>query len=269
MGEVLLDVTRLLDRSMHNRLPTGVDRVSLAYVAHFRDQARALVRFGWRWVVLDRGDSARLFDALVAPDNRFPRLVRWLVGRAYLVNWRETGRGAWLFNTDHSGLDNPEYALQVRRHGQAPVFFLHDLIPITHPEYGRPGEAERHRRRLVTMLSVGHALVVNSEDTHRELTAYASAQGLVVPPCVVAPLAPLELTAAGARPLPGPYFVVLGTIEPRKNHLLLLHLWREFSLAMGNNTPRLVVIGQRGWECEQVVDLLERCEALREVVIEV
>ena len=23
------------------------------------------------------------------------------------------------------------------------------------------------------------------------------------------------------------YFVVLGTIEPRKNHLLLLHVWRQ------------------------------------------
>ena len=32
--------------------------------------------------------------------------------------------------------------------------------------------------------------------------------------------------------------------------------------------PRLVVIGQRGWECEQVVDLLERCEALRGTVIQ-
>ena len=32
--------------------------------------------------------------------------------------------------------------------------------------------------------------------------------------------------------------------------------------------PRLVVVGQRGWECENVVDLLERCEPLRGIVIE-
>jgi len=38
--------------------------------------------------------------------------------------------------------------------------------------------------------------------------------------------------------------------------------------ATGAAAPKLVVIGQRGWECEQAIDLLDRCEALRGVVIE-
>jgi glycosyltransferase involved in cell wall biosynthesis len=61
----------------------------------------------------------------------------------------------------------------------------------------------------------------------------------------------------------------LGTIEPRKNHVLLLTLWRELVARWGQDAPHLVVIGQRGWECENVVDLLERCEALRGWVHEV
>ncbi len=65
-----------------------------------------------------------------------------------------------------------------------------------------------------------------------------------------------------------PYFVVLGTIEPRKNHWLLLQLWRKLVERMGEHAPRLVIIGQRGWECENVVDLLERCEPLRGYVLE-
>jgi len=65
-----------------------------------------------------------------------------------------------------------------------------------------------------------------------------------------------------------PYFVVLGTIEPRKNHWLLLQVWRRLVEQMGTRAPRLVVIGQRGWNCENVVDLLERCEALRGYVTE-
>lgn len=64
------------------------------------------------------------------------------------------------------------------------------------------------------------------------------------------------------------YFVVLGTIEPRKNHLLLLQVWRQLIEELGLAAPRLVIIGQRGWECEQVVDLLDRCEVLRGVVLE-
>ena len=90
-----------------------------------------------------------------------------------------------------------------------------------------------------------------------------------MPPCAVALLAPATLPEPlCGRPLERPYFVVLGTIEPRKNHLLLLHVWRQLVAEMGEAAPRLVVIGQRGWECEQVVDLLDRCTALREHVIE-
>jgi glycosyltransferase involved in cell wall biosynthesis len=66
-----------------------------------------------------------------------------------------------------------------------------------------------------------------------------------------------------------PYFVVLGTIEPRKNHLLLLALWRHLASQLGDRTPQLVVVGRRGWECEQVVDMLERCEAIHPHLLEV
>lgn len=61
---------------------------------------------------------------------------------------------------------------------------------------------------------------------------------------------------------------MLGTIEPRKNHWLILHVWRRLVEQMGNDAPKLVIIGRRGWECENVIDMLERCEPLRRVVIE-
>lgn len=265
---IVLDITRLLSRVLQRRLPTGVDRVGLAYVTHFRNRARALVRFAGRWVVLGQDDSRRVFDALLAPEAEFSWEVGWRIGRAILFSWGIPSE-ALLVNTGHSGLDRPDYAERVRRLGLRSFFFLHDLIPITHPEYGRPHEADRHHRRLSAMLSVGQGLGVNSECTLRELSAYATARDVSVPPCVVAPLAPALLPpSSDARPILEAYFVVLGTIEPRKNHLLLLHLWREFTMQMQESAPRLVVIGQRGWECEQVVDLLERCDGLREVVIE-
>jgi glycosyltransferase involved in cell wall biosynthesis len=69
-------------------------------------------------------------------------------------------------------------------------------------------------------------------------------------------------------PLRHPYFVVVGTIEPRKNHLMLLNMWRELATRLEGGVPHLVVIGQRGWECENVVDMLERCQALKGVVHE-
>lgn len=265
---MLIDVTRLADRQLKGRLPTGIDRVSLVYLEHFGGRANALVRFGGRWVELPFGDSQRIFEALVSPDERALSIIRWSVGRAYTASWRRSS-ASFLLNTGHSGLDEADYLARVKKRGLKPIFFLHDLIPISHPEYCRAGEAEKHHMRLDAMLSAGSGLIVNSQATLDELTAYATARDVHVPPCVVATLAPGRLPVpTHARPMDRPYFVVLGTIEPRKNHSLLLHVWRQLVAELGDAAPQLVVIGQRGWECEQVIDLLERCAVLQGHVTE-
>ena len=38
---------------------------------------------------------------------------------------------------------------------------------------------------------------------------------------------------------------------------------------LGEQAPRLLIIGQRGWECEQVFDLLERSETSQGAVVEI
>lgn len=45
-------------------------------------------------------------------------------------------------------------------------------------------------------------------------------------------------------------------------------MWRRLAERMKEKTPRLVIIGKRGWELENIVDFLERCDILRELVIE-
>lgn len=163
------------------------------------------------------GDSRRVFDSLLAPDVRSARALRWCVGRAYALRWQGGAERPLLINTGHSGLDDPDYGRRSARRGCKPLFFLHDLIPITHPEYCRAGESERHRRRLATMLSAGKGLVVNSQVTREALESFAAQERLATPPCAVVPLAPASLPPASlASPLGKPYFVILGTIEPRR-----------------------------------------------------
>lgn len=270
-NSILIDVTRLVDRCLRGLLPTGVDRVGLAHMAYFRERAQALVIFGGRWIILERGRSQQMFDEILAPRPGSRLRLKFLVGQAYLQP-PPRERPKFLLNSGHSGLDRPDYSHRIQRGGYVPLFFLHDLIPITHPEYCRPGEAEKHRRRLDTMLTNGGGgIIVNSAVTAAALNRYVAANGSQLPSdaVVVAPLAlpnlpPPDLVA----PFAEPYFLSLGTIEPRKNHLLLLHVWRRLAKELGERVPRLVIVGHRGWECEQVLDLLERCERLRGVVIE-
>lgn len=268
MPPILMDVSRMVGRVYDGMLPTGVDRVMLAYMAHYRARARALIIYGGRWMVFSPRLSQHIFSTIASPCRYFRWWARAIVVWGYLLGWYR--KPAVLMNTGHVGLENPSYAKQIRARGWKAVFFLHDLIPLTHREYFLPDAPAKHAKRVHTVLTVGSTVILNSKDAQQKLQQYAAEQGLPVPPSVVAFPAPAALLTPmhTPRPIPEPYFLVLSTVEPRKNHLLLLHVWRSMVETRGSDVPKLVIIGQRGWECEQVVDLLERCESLRDVVIE-
>ena len=120
------------------------------------------------------------------------------------------------------------------------------------------------------VLSHSAAIIVNSQATLDSMLEEADDAQLPVPPAVVARLGCGIPAFGGSSQLPEkrPYFVVLGTIEARKNHWFLLQVWRSLVERFGARAPVLVVIGQRGWECENAIDMLDRCTALGATVIE-
>lgn len=265
---VVIDVTRLVARLAHGRLPTGVDRVSLAYIAHYRARGRALFRYRRVSGLFSEAVSQRMFQLLLEWPTGASARVKSLVWQGVMsCIARGDAHGRVMFNTGHSGLEEARAARVIRWHNVRPLFLVHDLIPVRYPEFCRPGEAERHEQRLVNMLKLGAGLIANSPATLDELHGFAAERGLAVPPTVVAPLAPaIPMQGAASEvhlPSRNPYFVVLGTIEPRKNHLMLLQAWQRLIQRHGEHTPHLVVIGQRGWESENVEDLLQRSRTLR------
>lgn len=203
--------------------------------------------------------------------DRAARLLRSLRGAGWPEVARAAPRDAILLHTSHLRLDRPGHLAWLdARPDIRPVVFVHDLIPIAFPEYGVPGEADRHRRRLAAVGRRAAAVIANSEDVAEQVRRHLAAEGLPAVPVVAAPLG---IEAAFTRPVRRrtggrPYFVVCGTIEARKNHLLLLQVWRDLAAALGPETPALVVVGRRGWEAEAAADLLDRCAAIRPHVIE-
>jgi glycosyltransferase involved in cell wall biosynthesis len=149
------------------------------------------------------------------------------------------------------------------------VFLIHDLLPLDYPEYFPTGEALKHHARIDTALRYGRAFLVATDAVGRRLACEIEARGLAPRPIWAHPFpSPLaEFTSATRRETPHPYFVVVGTIEPRKNHLLLLQIWRELAQRLAT-PPRLVVVGARGWGNEQALDMLDRCETIRPHVAE-
>ena len=267
----LVDITRLIWRRWVGRLPTGIDRVCLAYLEQYRGDAQAVIqRRGFRRI-LPEAASDRLFEMLLHPRRSVRRdLARFLASERLRPNPRLSGRGRLYLNVGHTALQQPGYLEWTRTADVRPVYMIHDLIPITHPEYCRAGESERHVERVRNMLASAVGIIGNSQATLDSLSSFADSVAMATPAMIAAPLGTdLRRDGSDLSPPQGPpTFVMLGTIEARKNHLLLLQIWARLVRAQGANAPRLLVIGQRGWECEQVFDLLDRSEVLRGAVVE-
>lgn len=256
----LFDATRLISRSWTARRPTGIDRVCYAYLDRFGAQAQAVVQHRGMFRVLTPRHSDMLFDLLAFPDTEFRRGFMSFAPRALAQGVRDDGdRGAIYINVSHTDFDLPSHVGWAQRSGVRPVYLIHDLIPLTHSEYCRPRAVRRHRGRVINALHMAAGIIVNSRATEQELIAFARRERLPLPPTLAAPLAGAALNRrprAGTMASTPPYFVCVGTIEGRKNHIMLLQLWRRLAERMGQDTPRLLIIGQWGVQSEAVRAML-------------
>lgn len=258
----LIDVSRMVWRRWAGTRPTGIDRICLAWHDHYGPQAQAAIFHKRGWHILPMGASQALFAILGEEGDRATfrrRFALWVVRNAVSLARAQPGRGRLWLNAGHTGLNLPHLADWVRAADIRPVLMLHDIIPITHPQYCRAGEAERHAVRVKTLLSIAHAVVGNSHDTLNILAEYAASIGRRVPQSVaIWPGTPHLAMPAGARvPVAPAEFVILGTIEGRKNHALLLDVWERLVAAHGEEAPKLVIIGRRGWANDDVFGRLD------------
>ncbi|AUX70455.1 hypothetical protein CHX26_13965 [Porphyrobacter sp. HT-58-2] len=249
---IMLDCTRMVATGWSGRMPTGIDRVCDAYRAHFAPRARAVVQVRGRARVLSAAHSARLFDLLENPGAGFRKRFAELAARA-LVSRSTNTRGGLYLNVSHSDFDLMHHRRWVRQSGVRPVYLLHDLIPIEHPQFTTAHKAARHAGRVRHALSAASGIIANSRDTARAIRAFAQEQGLAPPPLLEAPLGAPLLPDPGQRaPARAPVFVCVATIEHRKNHMMLLDVWQRLIAEYGEGAPQLVLIGRWGLGSEAV-----------------
>ncbi|MEO0389941.1 MAG: glycosyltransferase family 1 protein [Pseudomonadota bacterium] len=280
----LLDVTRLVRRA--GQVMTGVDRVELAYLealsdaqvpcwgiartrlgyvllaphglAHLRGAARGHVPWPTPKGVarLDRGTRTGAQAALtLIRRHAAARCLPYGLGRMLA---RHMPPGTHYVNVGHSNLTQRMLSAAQRMRGKIAVF-VHDIIPVEFPQYQRDGTAQSFAAKLKIVRAYADLLICNSHDTARRLLDIMADWG-PVPEVIVSHLG-TERAAPRRDDLPphlppnGPYFVCLGTIEPRKNHALLLDIWEDLDPPV----PTLVIAGRRGWNN---ADVFARLDAL-------
>jgi glycosyltransferase involved in cell wall biosynthesis len=308
------DVTHTVARIGHNA-PTGIDKVDLAYVRHYAENAKAIPTYckGSIPRISDVNRFREIFEAAnknrwesydLATDFAYEAVVRRLIGggsstepsfqnpavashNGAVQSWwkkRHLVRGgvgyipagAIYINVAQHRLEHPELFGWLRqREDVHSIFMIHDLLPLDLPETFTPSEPLLFERRITTALEYGKAFITTTTAVRNRLLDEIERRGVKPPPIHVQPL-PSMLADGEGSILSGcfdpdlsavPYFAVVGTIEPRKNHLLLLQIWRTFA-EQGGVIPKLLIVGARGWGCEQVSEILDRSTSLAPHIIE-
>ncbi|AOR77482.1 glycosyltransferase family 4 protein [Novosphingobium resinovorum] len=237
---------------------TGIQRVVRALALALRDAAPEQ---GWdiRFVSATR---KRSYFEINWPDR--------LAGQSPDFTPIRAGPGDVFLGLDYS-LDTLRWhrrkLARFRRQGGRLWFLVHDLLPLQRPEWFSRNTVLRYRIWLDMLAALAEGLVCNSGHTETELrevfdvrygltggyrTQVVSMGGNI-----------LDATAPAAKPDAGidaprfdttaPYFLMVGTLEPRKGHEDIVAafeaLWRD------GGTQRLVLVGREGW---QVSALAER-----------
>lgn len=252
---VVVDVDHTAKYDLH----TGIQRVSRSLMPIWTAE-HGVVPAAW---TAQSGALRHLFPAELArvvewsgiaagPEAEFGRPIGDLVATRLLVPWRSV-----LVLVEVPAAAACDRLAAVGSYsGNRLVAVAHDAIPVVSADMV-PIEDTGKFVRFLTAIKFASRVAGVSASAASEIAGFAAAlptQGLVGPTVVEVPLGAPDVIPGpgvdGATPAtdgaaPAPTVLVVGSHEPRKNHLAVLHaaelLWRE------GHDFELVFIGGSGW----------------------
>ncbi|MCB1257554.1 MAG: glycosyltransferase family 4 protein [Microthrixaceae bacterium] len=174
--------------------------------------------------------------------------------------------GSVFFDIEGSWFDpEPRSTLlpKLRQDGVHLLVFIHDVMPALYPEWFDPRQVSAFTDWLTAHVTNSTRFLTNSRCTSNDLLKIASRMGVDL-------TGRIHQAALGAdfvdRPpvavrLPNSidkYLLVVGTVEPRKNHQLVLNAWDE--LRRTNPGLGLVLVGKEGWMVDDLVNRIRSHE---------
>lgn len=176
-------------------------------------------------------------------------------------------------NCSFFSIINPDgHAEQIRISGLKPYYVVYDLLPLEFPELFWNDEIPlRHFNIVNAMASVNSTLISISHDVNQKLQNMVNQIGVKCKDFSVSQCGVSEvflnnkLNLETTRNIDNK-FTIFCTIEPRKNHILLLNVWREMINSGAADIPKLSIIGRRGWHNEDVFRLLDKSPAIQQHV---
>lgn len=293
---IWVDVAAFLEFFRYLERPTGIQRVEMEIFAGLGRVRRSdgairfcrLERSADRFEEIALETLIRVFhDPPAAPGSIHRRLLRRIrrsLRARRVAYWRPAPLGACTESFSPGDIlvslgttwENPRYVELLRRMRQLGVrvaILIHDIIPVACPELVEVALRQRFEPWLEGILGNSDLLLTNSKHSRAMLRDYAERRRLAMPPVDVLRFGTgfssgTAVLASGDAAFPQPFVLYVSTIEVRKNHALLLRVWRRLIERHGAAAvPRLLLIGRIGWLVDDVMAELSRNGPLRDKVI--
>ncbi len=152
----------------------------------------------------------------------------------------------------------------LKNQGAHIVAHIYDIISITHPQYCLERGVYNFMDYIGAHLLYADVFIVNAEATVNEIKKLAEKIACRMPDCIVVPLGAdfgekkqinrSDVSEKVAEAALGPYILMVGTIEPRKNHKLLL---KAYDLQLKEMGYHIIFAGSMGWRMEDFREQLE------------
>ena len=233
--------------------------------------------------LVGRAAPANLTTALgPVPQTPVPGRLRDLVRRVFFYTWTRSRRqpaapdfrqGDVLLMLDSSWQSEVwDSVAHAKGRGARVGAVVYDLVPLLRPDCCEPTLVEVFRSWLPRALELSDFVITISEAVGNELRSFLRGHPeLSHVPCLPIASCPLgadfsclhaepwdaarqesELAYLFADKSQGPLFIQVGTLEPRKNHSVVLdafdRIWARGIAA------RYAIIGKRGWLCDYTVN---------------
>lgn len=154
----------------------------------------------------------------------------------------------------------------LRAAGVRIVPFVQDIIGVTHPQFCPGDDMLNFLDFTGAVIRYADEIVVTSHATRGAVEELCGKLDVTCPPVKIVPLGgdfkkPSEKAGQGAVSeeiveiaKSGPYLLMVGTIDPRKNHRLLLDAYDRGLKKLGMH---LVIAGHKGWDVDDFIEEME------------
>ena len=164
----------------------------------------------------------------------------------------------WLFETSISTLQ------EIKKNNNIKIASLiHDLVPFFMPELYWNDFPETYKKCIQDLVEISNTLLVYSNNTKNDLLKY-------FPFLKDHKYKNIEIIRLGENlsysienPKQKNYILCVGTIQPRKNHIILLHVWRKLFNEFGEKCPELIIAGSIGWSSDDLIYFFKNSSQLK------